>query len=207
MKTVYVVGGDVAVESMFSMAGWITYSTFTPEALEALGREQAGQVLKYTDLVCFTGGADVMPQLYGEKNEGLSYCNPARDLFEESVYKQFVNRVPMVGICRGGQFLNVMNGGKLIQHLGKTVHGDVLARRQLRVDMYENHTVRVDHHQGIVPTSDADDTLLYLPEMSGLTYACYYSKTKCLCFQPHPEWGHEPTKELFFQLLKEYLNV
>ena len=68
MKKVYVVGGGYAYERMFKQAGF------------ALAASMQG-----ADLLCFTGGADVSPELYGEENVG-SYCSPERDKYEEQVF-------------------------------------------------------------------------------------------------------------------------
>lgn len=192
MKVVFVLDGDSAcsVKKMFQARGWDIYGVDTDADV---------------DLVCFTGGADVSPSLYGEENTG-SYCDPARDIYEQDIYETYLKAdIPMVGICRGGQFLNVMNGGKMIQDLKPRISGDVLC-----MDRDGNHLrVRVDHHQGIVRNFEKSYSILAhdLGEPVGLTYACLYPKTKSLCFQPHPEWGHKGTEELFFNLLDKYLGV
>lgn len=199
-KCVYVVGGDPAVVKMFKDAGWVTFTH--------PGTTGGTQVF---DLICFTGGEDVSPHLYGEENIA-SYCNEARDSFEQEIYEEFVGKVPMVGICRGGQFLNVCNGGKLIQHLGETISGDVDVGISWSIEEFEILKLRVDHHQGIIPNPDK----IWHGNMSpidkqkrgwpmGFQYSVFYPDTKCWCFQPHPEWGHEPTRQLFFELIEEYI--
>jgi GMP synthase-like glutamine amidotransferase len=68
------------------------------------------------DLVVFTGGSDVDPSLYDEEAIKESYTNPRRDEYEKKIYDEcLAAKVPMFGICRGHQFLHVMNGGKLYQ--------------------------------------------------------------------------------------------
>lgn len=203
-KTVYVVnvGGTApearGVTKMFLKEGWqVVEHSF------AKYDELTGGV----DLVCFVGGEDVSPDLYGEENTS-SYCNPKRDEYEREVYGEFCSHVPFVGICRGGQFLNVMNGGKMIQHLGMTVNGDVVMEENVGSGVpLKRTTVRVDHHQGIVGTKEAINRgFIRLDEVELCAdYVLWYEKTKSLCFQPHPEWGHEGTKELFFRLLSEYI--
>jgi len=74
------------------------------------------------DLVCFTGGEDVSPELYGHRNL-MSGNSKRRDEIEQEVFdlaKQW--KIPMTGICRGSQFLNVQMGGTMVQHLRKS-HG------------------------------------------------------------------------------------
>src|SRR5438477_3736536 len=68
-----------------------------------------------------TGGVDVHPSFYNGnkeyKNSPASY-QPDRDLFEEKIYRYSqLHRLPLLGICRGMQLVNVLQGGKLIQDL------------------------------------------------------------------------------------------
>ena len=68
------------------------------------------------DLVVFAGGEDVDPRLYGDVRHPLTYSNYERDKREVDAYvKAKVLRKPCLGICRGSQFLCVMNGGVLVQ--------------------------------------------------------------------------------------------
>lgn len=163
------------------------------------------------DLVCFLGGTDVDPLLYGGKPGPYTQSpDKARDVIEVAGFHRFADRdVPMVGICRGGQLLNVLNGGKMIQHLGEYVSGDVAA---LGYGDDRHLELRVDHHQGIL----LDETKAYrlavmdawpCKEVLTIDYAGYYPETKSLCFQPHPEWGHQGTEDYFFELIEEYLGL
>lgn len=69
-----------------------------------------------SNLVLFTGGEDVSPSLYGEPVGKKTSFNIKRDLFEMDMYDKAVKlNKPMLGICRGSQFLCVMNGGRLVQ--------------------------------------------------------------------------------------------
>lgn len=74
------------------------------------------------DLVCFTGGEDVSPELYQHKNL-MSGNSKRRDDREREVFDMASQwKIPMTGICRGSQFLNVMMGGTMVQHL-RSSHG------------------------------------------------------------------------------------
>ena len=69
-----------------------------------------------------TGGVDVHPSLFdGEKiyANGPDSFQLERDLFEAYIYRYAkANKIPVLGICRGLQLINVLEGGKLIQDLG-----------------------------------------------------------------------------------------
>jgi len=98
-------------------------------------------------LVMFTGGEDVHPSLYGGV-DGSNLCgtNIRRDEFEKKVFafcRQ--HNIKMTGICRGIQFLNVMAGGEMYQHI--TGHAGVLYHNAYFP--YDNSIKRVTstHHQ------------------------------------------------------------
>lgn len=104
-------------------------------------------------LVLFTGGADVDPSFYGETSpDGLCYTNPKRDLQERVIFKQALHYgIPMAGICRGLQFLNVMDGGRLFHHINH--HEGCIHFVETNTGEYFNTNSL--HHQMIIPKADA----------------------------------------------------
>jgi putative glutamine amidotransferase len=65
-----------------------------------------------------TGGADVDPALYGEEVAGSGEIDRARDLLELAAWRTVEARsLPVLGVCRGLQAINVFAGGSLIQDL------------------------------------------------------------------------------------------
>lgn len=77
------------------------------------------RVIGDIDGVIFTGGGDFDPALYGE--EKLPQCHEpdgARDVFELELFGRARNTgIPVLGICRGCQLINVAMGGSLIQDI------------------------------------------------------------------------------------------
>jgi putative glutamine amidotransferase len=71
------------------------------------------------DGVIFTGGADVDPVRYGKEQErSMCQVDPSRDASEFATAKRAEERsLPIFGICRGLQMLNVYHGGTLITDL------------------------------------------------------------------------------------------
>src|SRR5579863_6580308 len=71
------------------------------------------------DGVLFAGGEDVDPALYGEEKKYASVeVNRARDQFEMALLDRALDRrLPILGICRGSQVINVKFGGTLYQDL------------------------------------------------------------------------------------------
>ena len=68
------------------------------------------------DAVCFSGGGDIAPERYGE-HDSDNVCEnviPERDELELSLARQALAAdVPVLGICRGFQLVNVAMGGRL----------------------------------------------------------------------------------------------
>ncbi len=96
-----------------------------------------------------TGGHDVGPARYHQRR--LSVCGdicPERDALEAMVFRYcFEDDWPLLGICRGNQFLNVMMGGTLYQDLASQYAGDDGARAQHQM---EKPYDRVQHRNRIL---------------------------------------------------------
>jgi len=77
------------------------------------------QVLDLLDGLLLAGGADIDPESYGETRHANTIGTvPARDAFEIAIARRALERdLPLLGICRGMQLLNVARGGTVIQHL------------------------------------------------------------------------------------------
>jgi putative glutamine amidotransferase len=77
--------------------------------------------------VLLSGGEDVSPELYGEAPAPqLGKVNAARDAFEVAVIKEARRmQLPILGICRGIQMLNVACGGSLVQDIASQVPGSM----------------------------------------------------------------------------------
>lgn len=83
--------------------------------------------LKLVDGILFTGGGDINPLLYNEQNEGL--CEEMcfeRDQMEMYLLKKAIEEsIPVLGICRGHQLINVYFGGSLYQDLMTQYHTEI----------------------------------------------------------------------------------
>jgi putative glutamine amidotransferase len=98
------------------------------------------------DALLLIGGADVDPRTYGvEPESGTEVTYPERDRFEVAMVNLALERdLPVLGICRGMQILNVARGGTLVQDLsgpdGKNIH----RRRVGTFEDAENHIALED---------------------------------------------------------------
>ncbi|CAN5486439.1 gamma-glutamyl-gamma-aminobutyrate hydrolase family protein [soil metagenome] len=84
-----------------------------------LAPELAERYLDGIGGVLFTGGGDIDPAYYGEEpHTKLEYVETERDVFEFALYLAARARgLPILGICRGVQLMNVAEGGSLHQDL------------------------------------------------------------------------------------------
>jgi len=68
--------------------------------------------------VLIGGGDDIQPEHYGLSGDAGARYDPQRDRLELEIFKvAFANQVPILGICRGAQLMNIALGGSLHQDL------------------------------------------------------------------------------------------
>lgn len=110
-----------------------------------MGASLAGAALAGCDGLLLTGGEDIDPAWYGaDPSAHLSPPSRERDLFELALFAVARQRqLPILGICRGIQLINVALGGTLFQDLPSerpdTVNHSPIGARDAR-----SHTVRVE---------------------------------------------------------------
>jgi putative glutamine amidotransferase len=91
--------------------------------------DSALKLLAGCDAILFTGGEDVVPGYYGNSYDSARCeSNPGRDSLEFALIKESMRlKMPVFGVCRGQQILNVALGGTLIvdipsDHPGNVIH-------------------------------------------------------------------------------------
>lgn len=100
--------------------------------------------LEIIDGLVLSGGHDVNPLLYGEEpTQKLGGILPKRDEFDLNLIKIAMEmNIPILGICRGHQILNVANGGTLYQDLS-FIDGCYIKHNQGSLSNIPTHTVEV----------------------------------------------------------------
>ena len=156
-----------------------------------MGASLAASALDGCDGLLLTGGEDVDPSWYGaEPSPHLSPPSQERDLFELALFAVARQRgLPILGICRGIQLINVALGGTLFQDLpserpGRVDHSPSVARdartHEIRLEPGSRAaaaletlrpTVNSVHHQaikdlapGLVATGWSEDGLIETAE-------------------------------------------
>jgi putative glutamine amidotransferase len=117
-----------------------------PVVLPPLGDEQAAASLVGSlDGLLLSGGSDLDPGYYGEEpGTELGPTIPERDAFEMALVRLALRRgIPIFGICRGMQVLNVALGGTLYQDLPSQWEGEVFKHRQAIPKWQPSHEVEV----------------------------------------------------------------
>lgn len=178
---------------------------------------------KSVSLVVFTGGADLHPSMYGNKEiHPRTFASTYRDAIDLKVYKMTQKEgIPCVGICRGGQFLNIMAGGFLFQHV--TNHAGLM-----------HHLATIDGKKIEVTSSHHQMFGTPLPKKSQLLAWSYYNLSEvyhngrskspakkpdiepevvfhphinALSVQYHPEWMKKSSEgyKYYQKLLETYI--
>jgi putative glutamine amidotransferase len=91
-----------------------------PVVLAPIALEAVPALVAHLDGICLAGGPDLDPIVYGavERHPDLGPTNAAHDAFELAVARAAdAAGLPLLGICRGAQALNVARGGTLHQHV------------------------------------------------------------------------------------------
>lgn len=165
----------------------------------------AASAVVRVDGLILTGGEDLDPALYGEQPHPLTEAAvPARDTWERALLTAALERgIPVLGICRGMQLMNVHAGGSLIQHLPdevghdahsaqpgaftqhviESVPGTRLAELSSQaMDVASHHHQAVERlGEGVVAAAYAKDGTIEALELSGRAFV--------LGVQWHPEMG------------------
>lgn len=198
--TLVLVGTDSNVRSVFEKRGYNVKSILHLKDPKSY------------DGVIFTGGGDISPYLYGQGLHPRTHPDYSRDLREMAVLRAIPRWMPKIGICRGGQLLNVYSGGDMIQDVNN--HGTGSHKVKCLMTGKE-FTVSTLHHQAMNPSTDGWVLAVASESTKRATYhdveyidsttqkdhdieAVYYEHTKCYCFQGHPEYGYAPESETLF---------
>lgn len=117
-----------------------------PVVLPPLGADAAGAILDRLDGLCLSGGPDIDPAEYAAAPDPrLGPTWRRLDRFELALARQANARdLPVLGICRGSQVLNVARGGTLVQHLTGDGGESALHHRQRVPGEHWTHSIEIE---------------------------------------------------------------
>lgn len=192
-----------------------------------LGVDSALQVLETCDGLLVTGGADVYPGWYG-KIADTARCGSFdfyRDTLEMGLIRKAMKlKMPIIGICRGEQIINVTLGGSLIidiptdrdttvkhrqEDWENCYHPVVLAESSLlnKICNPRNHKVNSNHHQAVdkiaadlKPSAFAEDGIIEAVEWKNPE-----NKSFLLAVQWHPERLDSVNAGLSLPIAREFI--
>lgn len=121
-----------------------------PVVLPPLELDRIAPLLDRLSGVLLSGGPDLDPAAYGRgAHPELGPTEPQLDLFEVQLAREADARgLPILGICRGAQALNIARGGTLHQHLPEITDGSI-AHRQPDPGEQATHNVRIAPGSGL----------------------------------------------------------
>src|SRR3989440_7792058 len=104
-----------------------------PVVLPPMDLEHIEKLLDRLDGVMISGGPDLHPSAYGEEEHpALGPTERDLDAFELALVRAADARgMPILGVCRGLQILNVARGGSLVQDIPEAIGGDIQHRPEL----------------------------------------------------------------------------
>ena len=187
--------------------------------------------IKKCDGIVLSGGVDTHPKFYG--NERLNYplapkeFNIPRDEFELKVFEYALEKnIPVLGVCRGMQLVNVALGGNLIQDIEESGkldhrrHEDVDGTHEVLVvkDSFlfeisgiEKCVVNSAHHQALDRIANDLKVNAYSPDgiAEGVEWKNKKGKPFLLCVQWHPERlsAQQPNNQIANLIREHFLNA
>jgi putative glutamine amidotransferase len=122
--------------------------------LPPLRSRAIGSLLTRLHGLVLSGGPDLDPEAYGARGHALlGPTEPALDAFEVAVTRRADRLgIPILGICRGAQAINISRGGTLHQHLPDVTDGTIHHRQSMSGE-------RPSHDVTIAPDSFLADVL------------------------------------------------
>lgn len=160
------------------------------------------------DVIIFNGGEDIGTSIYGELpvHRGIPAQQSNRDKTEISIFNKYAGHPTklLLGVCRGGQLLNCLNGGSLYQD----VNGHGVSHPMYDVRTGEILHITSTHHQQFIPNLDKGEVIgvsscsTAKQNEAGLSHyekakdlkdgrdveIVWYPETHTLCIQGHPEY-------------------
>lgn len=146
--------------------------------------------------IILSSGNDVNPALYGEKAKNEDFSEERDKTERELIDITIKRKLPLLGICRGMQFINVYFGGKLVRNIKektKTNHVAVTHRVKITDEKAigffnkKEYTVNSYHNQGIDENALSPKLKAFAVTEDGSIEGIYHPKYRIAGIMWHPE--------------------
>ena len=167
------------------------------------------------DALILPGGGDITPAFFGEKNKGSRTVDTELDILQfQALDTAIAARIPVIGICKGMQVINVAFGGTILQNMpgdslhsipsGDAFHTSIMTEdsrlfKYFPVEMHVNSA----HHQRIDRLGQHLKIIQRCPD-DGCPEALEHDELPLLGLQWHPERLPEQAGEPLLSLLSSY---
>lgn len=165
--------------------------------------------------VILSGGNDVDPEIYGEKNREEYSVSKNRDFTEKRMLEIAIEKkLPVLGICRGMQFINVFFDGKLIniKEAIKTNNEHVAVSHKIsitepNVTKMLGKTVDVNsyHNQGLRIDELSPKLKVFAQTSNGIIEGIYHPLLPIAGIQWHPE-RESPDEEFNKKITQAFIE-
>lgn len=125
----------------------------------------AEKAVEFADGIIFSGGGDINPLIFNkEPDKNCGQIDTKRDIFELALCKKALKKnIPVLGICRGSQILNVALGGNIIQDIKSNIkhmqyapkneetHSIIVVKNSILWHILNKNKITVNsfHHQSV----------------------------------------------------------
>ena len=123
--------------------------------IDAYRIKNTDSLLNLADGIILTGGEDINPIEYNDTSN-IKLCGPInykRDTLERKLFEYaFKNKIPLIGVCRGMQMMNVVSGGTLYGDIPSEIGNEVIHRFNGEV----NHEIVLCDTSSLIFSSNKD---------------------------------------------------
>jgi len=167
------------------------------------------------DGVIITGGNDINPLFYGDKVKDWPGASDERDRTEKSLLEIATEKgLPVLGICRGMQFINVYFGGKLVRNIQENIgphkpgldHEIKITDKKVKDFLgKEKYIVNSFHNQAVTAATKSKNLNSFAEAKQGIIEGIYHPSMPIAGIEWHPE-RNSPDISINERIIKAFLK-